>query len=89
MYVLASASPRRKDILEKANVEFEIVTSNYIERDLGIKNPYLLAEELAFGKASEVAKDIQIESLSEPTQSLLWKEKLLENLRILMMPLIY
>ncbi|MGI6787317.1 MAG: Maf family protein [Acholeplasmataceae bacterium] len=56
MYVLASASPRRKDILEKANVEFEIVTSNYIERDLGIKNPYLLAEELAFGKASEVAE---------------------------------
>lgn len=56
MYILASASPRRKDILEKANVDFEIITSNYVESDLGIDNPYLLAEELAFGKAQEVAK---------------------------------
>lgn len=57
MYILASASPRRKEILEKANVAFEIITSNYIESDLGINNPYKLVEELAFGKAEAVAKD--------------------------------
>ncbi|MGI6782489.1 MAG: Maf family protein [Acholeplasmataceae bacterium] len=56
MYILASTSPRRKEILEKAKIDFKIVASNYVEADLGIDNPYLLAEELAFGKALEVAK---------------------------------
>ena len=50
MYILASASPRRKEILEKANVAFEIITSNYIESDLVINNPYKLVEELALEK---------------------------------------
>lgn len=63
MYILASASPRRKEILEKANVAFEIITSNYIESDLVINNPYKLVEELAFGKAKAVAKIIQTVSL--------------------------
>lgn len=56
MYILASASPRRKEIMEKANQKFEIITSNYVESNLGIDDPYKLAEELAYGKALEVAR---------------------------------
>lgn len=56
MYILASTSPRRKEIFEKANLDFKIVESNYIENNHEQIDPYLLAEKLAFGKANEVAK---------------------------------
>ena len=54
--ILASTSPRRKDILEKLRIPFSIEDSGYKE-DMGLKlKPRELARHLALGKAKAVAK---------------------------------
>ncbi|NLL69080.1 MAG: septum formation protein Maf [Acholeplasmataceae bacterium] len=55
MYILASVSPRRKEIFEKAHLNFEIVASKFDESSISEPNPYLLAEKVAYGKAKEVS----------------------------------
>lgn len=57
MYILASQSPRRKEIFEKANLNFKIVSSDFDERSVKEVNPYLQAEKVALGKALHVSKD--------------------------------
>lgn len=53
--ILASASPRRKEILESVGLKFDICVSNY-EEDLGMKKePRALARFLSRKKAEEVA----------------------------------
>ena len=52
-YVLASKSPRRKEILEKLGVEFEIVTADTDESS-GEKDPCRLVEELSRRKGEAV-----------------------------------
>ncbi len=55
--ILASTSPRRKELLEKAGVVFEVVRSNY-EEDMTLPLPPLeLAKYLSRGKAEAVAQD--------------------------------
>lgn len=54
--ILASTSPRRKQLLEQVGLNFEVVESPY-EEDMTIdKDPYRLASTLALGKASAVAE---------------------------------
>jgi septum formation protein len=54
--ILASQSPRRKDLLEQIGLEFEIDPSNY-EEDMSLKmEPSKLAEFLSLGKAKDVAQ---------------------------------
>lgn len=48
---LASASPRRRDLLEQLHIEFEVVTSTYEEHNEQAANPYELVEAQALGKA--------------------------------------
>jgi septum formation protein len=53
--ILASQSPRRKELLSKCNIEFETVVSNYeeiIEQDL---LPHNIVLKLAIGKGLDVA----------------------------------
>ncbi len=56
-FILASASPRRREILENVGLEFDILVSsadeNSIDRSVA---PELLVKELAMLKASESAK---------------------------------
>jgi len=53
--ILASASPRRKQLLEQIGLKFEIDPSNY-EEDMTLKmKPSKLAEFLSLGKAKDVA----------------------------------
>ena len=52
--ILASKSPRRKEILENLGVEFEIVTANADESS-DIKDPAALVSELATRKGRAVA----------------------------------
>ena len=59
-FVLASASPRRRELLENIGLEFDIVVSSadesVIERNIP---PELLVKELAVLKATETAKYIE------------------------------
>ena len=51
--ILASKSPRRKEILENLELDFEIITADTNE-DSQISDPQKLVEELAFRKADAV-----------------------------------
>jgi len=54
--ILASTSPRRKELMEKIGLKFEVVRSDY-EEDMTIKlKPKELAKYLSLGKANSVAK---------------------------------
>jgi len=54
--ILASTSPRRREILEKTRIKFKVVASDY-EEDMNLKlNPKELAKELSCGKARAVIK---------------------------------
>lgn len=50
---LASASPRRRDLLEQLHIEFEVAKSTYEEHNEQATNPYELVEAQALGKALE------------------------------------
>lgn len=53
--ILASTSPRRKELLEKLRIDFDVDGSNYQE-DMNLQMPPLeLAKFLSLGKAKEVA----------------------------------
>jgi septum formation protein len=54
--ILASQSPRRRDLLKQIGLEFEIDPSNY-EEDMSLEmEPNKLAEHLSLGKAEDVAQ---------------------------------
>ena len=55
--ILASASPRRKEILQKEGYEFEVITSDYIEQNFTC-NPYKTATTFALEKAKDVFNKI-------------------------------
>lgn len=54
--ILASASPRRADLLQQVGVPFAIVPSEVDESTVSDDNPARLVEKLAIVKAEEVAK---------------------------------
>jgi septum formation protein len=55
LIVLASESPRRKELLERAGLRFSVAASDY-EEDLGLDMPpHELAAHLSKGKAASVA----------------------------------
>lgn len=57
--ILASTSPRRKDLLEQIGLNFEIVPSMY-EEDMDLRmNHAKLSEYLAYGKAQNVAENVE------------------------------
>ncbi|MGN0017502.1 MAG: nucleoside triphosphate pyrophosphatase [Candidatus Gastranaerophilaceae bacterium] len=57
--ILASASPRRKAIFEKLNINFEIIPSSYEESMPNHIFSYDKIENLAYNKALSVAKKIK------------------------------
>ena len=64
---LASASPRRRDLLEQLHIEFEVVSSTYEEHNEQAMNPYELVEAQALGKALEAL--IPVTTDSETTEA--------------------
>lgn len=56
--ILASSSPRRRDILEKMGLEFEIIPSDYEEYLETLDFSYEKIEDLAFNKAKSVLEKI-------------------------------
>jgi septum formation protein len=53
--LLASASPRRRDLLDEAGIPFEVEVSRFDEATLSGRPPLALAREAARAKALEVA----------------------------------
>ncbi len=53
--ILASKSPRRKELLEKIGIAIQILPSNIDEASVSIKNPEDYVKELAFLKADSIA----------------------------------
>ena len=53
--VLASASPRRRELLEKIGLEFEVDPGNHAEQLQPTSDPHVLAREISLKKASVVA----------------------------------
>lgn len=53
MIYLASASPRRKVLLEQEGYDIQIIKSNYVETNTPGQNPYYMVMEQALGKAKE------------------------------------
>ena len=54
--ILASASPRRQELLNNIGLKFEIIKSNFEENiSDGNISPESLAQQLAYGKAKDVA----------------------------------
>jgi len=57
--ILASASPRRKELLEKIGLRFEVEPSDYVEELRQNLNPHELAKAISRGKALAVANKHQ------------------------------
>lgn len=57
MIILASASPRRHEILSQAGVEFKVIPSNFDESSLEFTNIYDYSKALSYHKAKDVFKD--------------------------------
>ncbi|WP_394966842.1 Maf family protein [Candidatus Allofournierella merdipullorum] len=55
--ILASASPRRKELLSLITTEFKVVNSDFDESALTAADPRQTAENLAFGKCMTVARE--------------------------------
>ena len=53
--VLASSSPRRKELLENLNINFKVIPSNVEEIMIENEKPEALAMRLAFTKAFDIA----------------------------------
>ncbi|MBO7345843.1 MAG: septum formation protein Maf [Clostridia bacterium] len=51
--ILASISPRRKELLEKAGIKFTVIPSDFNEENVS-DNPLLTAQSFAFAKAKNV-----------------------------------
>lgn len=64
--ILASASPRRKELLAKIGVDFEIITSDIEENTTQVK-PDKIVEELSYIKAEDVFKKVveNLENIKE------------------------
>jgi len=58
-FILASQSPRRKELLKNVIEEFETVDSNFDERQISIKNPKQLVKKLAESKCQSVYKEFE------------------------------
>lgn len=57
MIILASASPRRKEILTQAGIEFEVIPSNFDEDSLEFTNIDNYSKALSYHKAIDVHKN--------------------------------
>lgn len=53
--ILASSSPRRIELLQSCFINFECVNHSFNEKSISFKNPKILAEQIALGKALSVA----------------------------------
>lgn len=61
--ILASSSPRRKELIKTLNIDFKIIPSSYVEKIDNDIFSYEKIEKLAYNKALAVAKSIREDAL--------------------------
>ncbi len=61
--ILASASPRRKELLDKFNIDYKIEISNIYENVNTGERPEIIAMVLAFEKAVDISKRVSDNSI--------------------------
>ncbi len=57
--ILASSSPRRKDLMDLAKIEYEVIPSNFDEKVDYCLNLEEQSKEIAYGKAKDVFENTQ------------------------------
>jgi septum formation protein len=57
--ILASASPRRAELMKQISLKFQVLPSNVKEKVSAVKDPCKLAQKLALDKALDVAKKLE------------------------------
>ena len=53
--ILASHSPRRRNLLEQAGIEFSVIPSSFDENSVKLSSPDVYVRQLAEGKAGDIA----------------------------------
>src|ERR1035437_5852020 len=85
--ILASSSPRRKQILEQVGLKFTVEASDYEENPIPGMSPSVFVETLSLGKAKAVAKNhndaiiIGADTIVVLDNQILGKPKTKENAR--------
>lgn len=78
--VLASASPRRQEILRNMGISFEIITSNVEEKNISCEFLENIPTELAKLKANDISKKIQEDKIVIAADTIvIYKGKVLEK----------
>lgn len=75
--ILASQSPRRKDILEKFQVKFQIIPSTIEEEYDIFDDPLEVVTKLALDKARDVAKKVTSKDLILAADTIVYYESIL------------
>ncbi|SCG83739.1 Maf-like protein Clos_1767 [Proteiniborus sp. DW1] len=75
--ILASSSPRRKEILEKYNVNFQIIKS-HIDEKISIKDdPFQVVMSLAFQKAEDISKGIDYDAIVLAADTVVYMDRVI------------
>lgn len=61
--ILASSSPRRREILERYNLDFQIIKSHIDEKVSFNDDPFQVVMSLAFQKAEDIAKGLDFDAI--------------------------
>ena len=64
--ILASTSPRRKELLSLITTDFEVVASDFDESALTAADPRQTAENLAFGKCIRPHRGVRVARGGQP-----------------------
>ncbi len=75
--ILASSSPRRREILSKYNIIFDIMSSEIIEKVLPNENPIQVAMSLAFQKAHDITTKLDNNSIVLAADTIVFKDRIL------------
>ncbi len=75
--VLASSSPRRRELLENFGIDFEVMSSNIVERVNYDESPEQIVMALAFQKAIDICNKINEDSIIIAADTVVYKDRVL------------
>ncbi|KAB3535917.1 septum formation inhibitor Maf [Alkaliphilus pronyensis] len=76
-FILASSSPRRRELLKNLGLDFQVIASNFNEESISSSNPIHLVQELAYNKALSVKKKVCKDALILGADTIVLKEGIL------------